>query len=77
MDNINRNIRHPFGVAVHSGFVFWTDLWTTPGVYRADLDGTNQKLLQEAFDYEPHDLTFVSSTRPGGRPRYISENPTC
>ena len=62
---------HPFGVAVHAGFVFWSD-WSNRTIFRADVDedvgGVNLFRIQGNINL-PMSIVFVSSlsARPGGK----------
>ena len=68
IDSTQRNLIHPFGVTVFSGFVFWTD-WDNQSIFRVNLDeqhgGINQRRIGEPISLLM-DITIVSDTRPGG-----------
>ena len=67
----DNHLLHPFGVAVHAGFVFWSD-WRNRSIFRADVDddvgGVNLFRIQGNINL-PMTIVFVSSlnARPGGK----------
>ena len=67
--NRHGNIYHPYGVAVFSDFVFWSE-WQNRSIFRArvrERGGTNQQRIMGDIIL-PMQLQIVSSSipRPGG-----------
>ena len=63
----DKHLLHPFGVAVHAGYVFWSD-WRNPSIFRVDVDGVNVSRIQGNIN-RPMTIVFVSllTARPGGK----------
>ncbi|XP_014241482.1 low-density lipoprotein receptor-related protein 1 [Cimex lectularius] len=55
------NTQHPFAMAVHGDYVFWSD-WSVQAIFRADkLTGANRVMMRK-YDSRPMGIAAVSNT---------------